>query len=246
MVGRRCQNSEYMVPRICLFLLMIHKACGFEMLYQEARTRKEGLRGNGSEEVVSITLVEFILPSKRSGSPLHNLTHSIAIPPISNTPLRWRMRIISKVKYRIVNNGKQKKGRQRRCGCRSAVMSAYWSPFDETLVLIFLISDAIRSSFADEVNAALSSAPSQQSTWDEGEDPDDWLEITQRDLEKSLNAYMSTEPHNSAYATQDTSMGEAEEDGAATEQAARLKRLAEKVDAFVEGKGDLSGAMFEE
>ena len=127
-------------------------------------------------------------------------------------------------------------------------MSAYWSPFDETLVLSFLISDAIRPSFADEVNAALSSAPSQQSTWDEGEDPDDWLEITQRDLEKSLslNAYMSTEPHNSAYATQDTIMGEPEEDVAATEQAARLKKLAEKVDAFVEGKGDLSGAMFEE
>ncbi len=122
----------------------------------------------------------------------------------------------------------------------------YWFPFDENLVLSFLVSDAIRPSFADEVNVALSSAPAQQITWDEGEDPDDWLEITQRDLEKSLNAYMSTEPHNRAYATQDTSMGEAEEDVAATEQAARLKRLAEKVDSFVEGKGDLSGAMFEE
>ena len=125
-------------------------------------------------------------------------------------------------------------------------MSAYRSPFDETLVLSLLISDAIRPSFSDEVNAALSSAPAQQITWDEGEDPEDWLEITQRDLEKSLNAYMSTEPHNRAYATQDISMGEAEEDGAATEQAARLKKLAEKVDAFVEGKGDLSGAMFDE
>ena len=60
---------------------------------------------------------------------------------------------------------------------------------------------------------------------------------------------MSTGSQNRTYATQDTSMeveDEAEEDEAATEQAARLKRLAEKVDAFVEGKGDLSGAMFEE
>ena len=39
---------------------------------------------------------------------------------------------------------------------------------------------------------------------------------------------------------------EAEEHNAANEQAARLKKLAEKVDAFVEGKGDLSGAMFDE
>ena len=85
---------------------------------------------------------------------------------------------------------------------------------------------------------------------DEGEDPDDWLEITQRDLEQSLNAYVNTQPHNPTYVTQDTSM-EAdkeveEQDKTANEQAARLKRLAEKVDAFVEGKGDLSGAMFEE
>lgn len=60
---------------------------------------------------------------------------------------------------------------------------------------------------------------------------------------------MSTGTQNRTYATQDTSMEveeEAEEDEAVTEQAARLKRLAEKVDAFVEGKGDLSGAMFEE
>lgn len=60
---------------------------------------------------------------------------------------------------------------------------------------------------------------------------------------------MSTGTQNRTYATQDTSMEveeETEEDEAVTEQAARLKRLAEKVDAFVEGKGDLSGAMFEE
>ena len=63
MVGRRCQNSEYMVPRICLFLLTVRKACGFEMLYQETRIRKEGLRENGPEEVVSATLVEVILLS---------------------------------------------------------------------------------------------------------------------------------------------------------------------------------------
>lgn len=35
------------------------KACGFEMLYQEARTRKAGLRENGSEEVVSVVHIEF-------------------------------------------------------------------------------------------------------------------------------------------------------------------------------------------
>jgi len=50
-----------MVPRIFQFLLTIRKACGFEMLYQEARTRKEGLRENGSEEVVSVALIAFLL-----------------------------------------------------------------------------------------------------------------------------------------------------------------------------------------
>jgi len=123
------------------------------------------------------------------------------------------------------------------------------SSVDEPWILSFLISDAIRPSFADEVNGALASASAQLHTVDEGEDPDDWLEITQRDLERSLNTYTNTEVHNPAYANQDTSMEvdeEAEEEKAASGQAARLKRLAEKVDAFVEGKGDLSGAMFEE
>jgi len=116
-------------------------------------------------------------------------------------------------------------------------------PLDRSWILSFLISDAIRPSFSDEVNAALGSASAQQMTLDEGEDPDDWLEITQRDLEKSLNAYMGFDSDNRAYITQDTSMEVDEEE---TEQAARLKRFAEKVDGFVEGKGDLSGAMFEE
>lgn len=129
-------------------------------------------------------------------------------------------------------------------------MSTCWFSLDDPWVLSFLTSDAIRPSFADEVNAALGSASAQQVTWDEGEDPDDWLEITQRDLDQSLSAYMSTGTHNRAHISQDTNMDvqeeEGEEDEAATEQVAQLKRLAEKVDAFVEGKGDLSGAMFEE
>jgi hypothetical protein len=49
-----------MEPRIYQLLLMIRKACGFEMLYQEARARKEGLRERASEEVVSITLIKIL------------------------------------------------------------------------------------------------------------------------------------------------------------------------------------------
>jgi len=129
-------------------------------------------------------------------------------------------------------------------------MSACQSSIDGPWILSFLISDAIRPSFSDEVNAALGSASAQQNTQDDGEDPDGWLEVTQRDLEQSLNAYVNTQSHNRTYATQDISMevdkDVAEEDKTANEQAARLKRLAEKVDEFVEGKGGLSGAMFEE
>ena len=122
-------------------------------------------------------------------------------------------------------------------------------PLMNPRILNFLISDATRPPFADEVNAALGSALAQQITWDGGEDPEDWLEITQRDLEQSLNSYMNTSSDNRTYATQDSNMdvdGEEVEDSAANEQAVRLKKLAEKVDAFVEGNGDLSGAMFEE
>ena len=82
------------------------KACGFEILYQEARTRKEGLRENGSEEVVSVALIEFLLSFQLSGSPQHNWTRSIVILPISNTSLHWTMRTFLKVKNRIVSNGR--------------------------------------------------------------------------------------------------------------------------------------------
>ena len=58
---------------------------------------------------------------------------------------------------------------------------------------------------------------------------------------------MNTDSHHRAYDTStEVDREEAEEDEVANEQATRLKRLAEKVDAFIEGKGDLSGAMFEE
>lgn len=39
---------------------------------------------------------------------------------------------------------------------------------------------------------------------------------------------------------------ESAEDRLASDQASRLKSLATKVEAFVEGKGDLEGATFEE
>jgi len=50
-----------MLHRICQDVLTTREACGFEMLYREARARKEGLRENGSEEVVSVTLIEYLL-----------------------------------------------------------------------------------------------------------------------------------------------------------------------------------------
>jgi hypothetical protein len=61
---------------------------------------------------------------------------------------------------------------------------------------------------------------------------------------------MNTDSRNRHYAAQDTNIEvdgeEAEADTAANEQATGLKKLAERVDAFVEGEGDLVGAMFEE
>ncbi|KAF9243859.1 SGT1 protein-domain-containing protein [Melanogaster broomeanus] len=86
--------------------------------------------------------------------------------------------------------------------------------------------DASRPSFAALFNAALI------------HDSDEWMNIDEADLEDTLKRTMLG--RDSSVTTQ------AMDDKLAKEQTGRLRDLADKVERFVEGEGDIEGARFEE
>ncbi len=79
---------------------------------------------------------------------------------------------------------------------------------------------------------------------DEGEDSDEWLHVEPMELERSLNRYGRTDDQEMDVS--DTKENGTAEDQLASEQARRLKTLADKMEGFVEGDGVLEGAVFEE
>jgi hypothetical protein len=89
------------------------------------------------------------------------------------------------------------------------------------------------------VEAALQ-APSESVVPTENmeEDSADWLNIDETTFDSMLEQRFNRK--NGKQSDQDA------EDKLAQEQAARLQELAKKVEGFVEGKGDLEGARFEE
>lgn len=100
-----------------------------------------------------------------------------------------------------------------------------------------------RPSFTALVDDAVSRAASIKDSILEAattgeEDADDWLNVSPEDLEKTLAG-------TSAMDVDLPPSGIEEVDEEKT-QADRLSKLAEKVEKFVEGKGDLEGARFEE
>lgn len=84
----------------------------------------------------------------------------------------------------------------------------------------------------------------------EKEDSDDWLNVDAQDfddmLEKTMGTSRNTKSGPSEAMNVDNPEGETEEDHAAKAQADRLQELAQKVESFVEGEGDVEGAKFEE
>jgi hypothetical protein len=64
------------------------------------------------------------------------------------------------------------------------------------------------------------------------------------DIDRSLARY--TQSNGDSAMEQDLPGEETEEDKLAKEQARRMKDLADKMEGFVEGTGDLEGAVFEE
>lgn len=109
-----------------------------------------------------------------------------------------------------------------------------------------MLSDATRPSFAALVNAAITQATSNGQTAEKKEDQveeesDDWLAVDPSSLDSILR-----EPKPDATQGSQMNVDDAGEDQAAEEQAKRLKDLAQKVQNFVEGEGELEGATFEE
>jgi hypothetical protein len=81
------------------------------------------------------------------------------------------------------------------------------------------------------------------------EDSDEWLNISAQDFDSMLEgAKGTTTKHTNRHEdiSQAAVMSGNPEDHIAREQAARLQNLAEKVEGFIEGEGDLEGARFEE
>jgi len=93
-------------------------------------------------------------------------------------------------------------------------------------------------------NSALSKAPEYLSeTPDQLEDSDDWMNVDAANFDDMLE---QTRPQPQVEVMNVDSSGDGAEERVAKEQASRLQDLATKVQNFVEGEGDVEGAMFEE
>lgn len=117
--------------------------------------------------------------------------------------------------------------------------------------LIFSISDASRPSFSVMLTTAISqSKEGSINATQEKEDSDEWLNVDAQDFDDMLEKTMGTSRSNKLGPPEamdvDNPEGETEEDRAAKAQASRLQDLAQKVESFVEGEGDVEGAKFEE
>ncbi|KAF8168261.1 SGT1 protein-domain-containing protein [Crassisporium funariophilum] len=133
--------------------------------------------------------------------------------------------------------------------------SALWNEYENKAVATFLevrrTDDATRQSFASQVDAALANSTSPPDHANLPEDSDDWLTVDAQDfdhmLEETLNnAKGNQRQETNAVDVDSLSNTESAEDRLASEQAKQLKDLAAKVEVFVEGEGDLGGAMFDD
>ncbi|KIJ68680.1 hypothetical protein HYDPIDRAFT_173344 [Hydnomerulius pinastri MD-312] len=111
--------------------------------------------------------------------------------------------------------------------------------------------NASRPSFAAQFNAALSRAPETLPDGDptQTEDSDEWMSIDAANFDEVLERAMHGDSANKNAMDVDAP-GEGEDGGeenrVAKEQTEKLRDLAAKVEKFVEGKGDVEGARFED
>ncbi|KAI0702453.1 SGT1 protein-domain-containing protein [Cytidiella melzeri] len=118
--------------------------------------------------------------------------------------------------------------------------SRLWTELEDKAAAAFVdvrhTDDATRPSFSSQVDSAIATAGKSFSV--EPEDSDDWLNVDVDDFD----ALLSSKMQNQSAAKE--AQPELEKDTMANEQASRLKSLAQKVEEFVEGEGDVEGARF--
>ena len=102
-----------------------------------------------------------------------------------------------------------------------------------------LLSDVTRPSFASKMNIALKAAGDIDFSRCPEEESDNWLDIDAENFDSMLQN-MGPERSGGAMDV------DQKEEKLAQDQASKLKSLAQKVEKFVEGEGDLEGARFEE
>ena len=112
-------------------------------------------------------------------------------------------------------------------------------------------SDSSRLSFASQVDAAVAKAGEAPVLPDFPPDAEDWLNVDTEGLDAVLEGSRKQPQQGAAQdsaGVDKTNLNDspATEDQIATEQTARLRDLAQKVEDFVDGKGDLEGAVFSE
>ncbi|KAF4623707.1 hypothetical protein D9613_001668 [Agrocybe pediades] len=107
--------------------------------------------------------------------------------------------------------------------------------------------DSTRQSFAAQVDVALSNKDVPDHS-DEPEQSDAWLSMDAQEFEHMLESTMGSNKTGAQKDkdAMDVDENDSAEDRVASEQAQRLKNLASKVESFVEGQGDLEGALFED
>ncbi|EJD55386.1 SGT1-domain-containing protein [Auricularia subglabra TFB-10046 SS5] len=197
-------------------------ACGFEMLYQESKGRSE-LKGDG-----------------------------VSNTPESDARLDALRRNADYQKY-ITNLSAAGYFQHEAQGSR------VWQERESRAAHVFIESlrddDATRPSFAAQVNGALASVdPTRYAAAtapDAREDADSWLNVDETELDAIIGERASgTETAK----RQDSDVMHVDSDPTAEEQthpsvektADRLQRLARKVEKFVDSKGDVQGALFED
>ncbi|KAG8900124.1 hypothetical protein FRB99_006220 [Tulasnella sp. 403] len=110
--------------------------------------------------------------------------------------------------------------------------------------------NANRPSFTAMVDEAISLATPYKdsvlssSTVDVEEDSDQWMTVTPEELERTLESGRQASSAMDLDTPNNAKLGN--EDAEAQRQAEKLGSLAEKVNKFVRGKGDIEGALFEE
>ncbi|KAJ7770808.1 SGT1 protein-domain-containing protein [Mycena maculata] len=129
--------------------------------------------------------------------------------------------------------------------------SQLWGELEDKAATTFLATlredDATRPSFASLVTAAVSRAPEDATVPTAAyEDSDQWLNVDVKDFENMLETTMGPSKTQEDPMKVNLVDDETAEDRLASDQASRLQNLATKVEAFVEGEGDLEGARFED